>query len=230
VAAGLAQNDIVTKIAGKPVGSHDGLREAISGSKPGDQVEVEYIHRGEAKTATLALGKAPAHQDQIAGGDVRPLDRLMQDGMPQDQARRIREAIEQNMRMFEDDQGNELMDPGLAIGRGMRQRMQQMLKGMEMQIPDLEEEEPGINIGGSSSSSIRMLDDNGSVEIKSKDGDKQVRVFGKDGKVQWEGPYNTDADKEAVPDDVRERIDRLNIDMDFKGNGIRLQMGPRDRR
>jgi serine protease Do len=231
VAAGLAQNDIVTKIAGKPVGSHDGLREAISGSKPGDAVEVEYIHRGESKTATLTLSKAPAHQDQIARGGMPPLERLREDGMPQDQARRIREAIEQNMRMFEDDQGTELMDPGLAIGRGMHQRMQQMLQGMEMQIPDLNEApQPGINIGGNSSSSIRMLDDNGSVEIKSKNGDKQVRVFGKDGKVEWEGAYNTDEDKAAVPEDVRERIDRLNIDMDFKGNGIRLQMGPRDRR
>ncbi len=230
VAAGLAQNDIVTKIASRPVGSHEGLREAISGSKPGDEVEVEYIHRGESRTTKLALGKAPTHQGQIAGGDVRPLDRLMLDGMPQDQARRIREAIEQNMRMFEDDQDNELMDPGLAIGRGMHQRMQQMLQGMEMQIPDMNETQPGINIGGSSSSSIRMLDENGSVEIKSKDGDKQVRVFGKDGKVQWEGPYNTDKDKEAVPQDIRERIDSLKIDMDFKGNGIRLQMSPRDGR
>jgi serine protease Do len=229
-AAGLVQNDIVTSIAGKPVGSHEGLREAISGSKPGDEVEVEYIHRGEAKTAKLALGKAPAHLGQIAGGDVRPLDRLMQDGMPQDQARRIREAIEQNLRSFEDDQGNELMDPGLAIGRGMHQRMQQMLQGMERQMQDLDQAEPGINIGGTSSSSIRMLDENGSVEIKAKDGDKQIRVFGKDGKVQWEGPYNTDKDKEAVPQDVRERIDRLNIDMDFKGSGIRLQMTPRDGR
>jgi serine protease Do len=229
VAAGLAQNDIVTKIAGKAVGSHEGLREAISGNKPGDEIELEYIHRGESRTTKVSLGKAPAHQGQIAG-DVRPLDRLMLDGMPQDQARRIREAIEQNMRMFEDDQGNELMDPGLSIGRGMHQRMQQMLQGMEMQIPDLNEAQPGINIGGSSTSSIRMLDDNGSVEIKSQDGDKQVRVFGKDGKIQWEGPYNSDKDKEAVPQDIRERIDRLNIDMDFKGNGIRLQMGPRDGR
>jgi serine protease Do len=230
VVAGLAQNDIVTRVAGKPVGSHEGLREAISGSQPGDEVEVQYIHRGESRTAKLALGKAPVHQGQIAGGDIRPLDRLMLDGMPQDQARRIREAIEQNLRSFEDDQGNELMDPGLAIGRGMHQRMQRMLQGMEMQIPDLDPSDPGINIGGTSTSSIRMLDENGSVEIKSKDGDKHVRVFGKDGKVQWEGPYNTDKDKEAIPDDVRERIDNLKIDMDFKGNGIRLQMGPRDGR
>jgi hypothetical protein len=54
-----------------------------------------------------------------------------------------------------------------------------------------------------------------------------VRVFGKDGQVQWEGPYDTPQDKDAAPPDVRERIERLNIDMDFKGNGLRLRMLPK---
>ncbi len=225
-AAGLAQNDILTKISGKTVGSHEGLREAISGNKPGEEVQIDFIHRGETRTAKLVLGKAPANRDQIAGGDVRPLDRLMLDGMPQDQARRIREAIEQSMRSFEDGEGNELMDPGLAMGRGMHKRMQQMLQGMEMEIPEMDPADPGINIGGSSSSSIRMLDEQGSVEIKAQNEDKQLRVFGKDGTLQWEGPYNTDKDKEAVPRDIRERVERLNIDMDFKGKGIRLRVAP----
>ncbi|MCW1914292.1 PDZ domain-containing protein [Luteolibacter sp. GHJ8] len=66
VAAGLGQKHIVTRIAGKAVGSHDGLREAISGSKPSHAVEVDYIHRGESTTATLTLINAPAHQDLIA--------------------------------------------------------------------------------------------------------------------------------------------------------------------
>ena len=36
--AGLVQNDVITKVGGKPVGSHDGLREAVSAMKPGDEV------------------------------------------------------------------------------------------------------------------------------------------------------------------------------------------------
>jgi len=219
--AGLVQNDILTKVSGKLIGSHEALRDAISGFKPGDEIDLDFIHRGEPKTARLALGKAPALLPEIAG-EVRPLDRLMLDGMPQDQARRIREAIEQNLRSFDGAGDAEVLDPGLIMRNGMHQRMQQMLQGMKVpEIPD----EGGINFS-SGSSTLRMLDQDGSVEIKSQDGAKQVRVFGKDGKVQWEGAYDTDEDKKKVPEDVRERIDRLNLDMDFKGDGIRLRMVP----
>ena len=226
--AGLAQNDIITKVSGKAVGSHDELREAVAGLKPGEEVSIDYIHRGEPKTANAVLGAAPAQPGAVAGAEVKPLDNLMMNGMPPDQMKRIREAIEQNMKAFEGLEGEDL-DAGALMGEGIHQRMKQMLQGIEMpEIPDAGGlEKGGLKLNGSSSSSIRMLDENGSVELKSQDGQKEVRVFGKDGKVQWEGPYDTPQDKAAVPKDIRERIDRLNIDMDFKGNGLRLRMAPR---
>lgn len=224
--AGLFQNDIITKVAGKPVGSHDELRDAITGFKPGEEVAIDFIHRGEAKTEKVALGTAPVDPGAIAGAEVKPLDNLMLNGMPQDQAKRIRDAIEQNLHAFENLDGDEA-DVGALMGKGMRQRMQQMLQGMQApEIPD----EAGINLKGTSTSSIRMLDENGSVELRSQDGSKEVKVYGRDGKVQWQGPYDTPQDKEAVPKDVRERLDRLNIDMDFKGNGLRLRAMPNGNR
>lgn len=223
--AGLAQNDIITKISGKSVGSHEDLRGAVSGMKPGEPVSIEYFHRGETKTIQVVLGAAPAQQPgAIAGAEARPLDKLMMNGMPPDQMKRIREAIEQNMKAFEEVDGNQLGDVGALMGQGMHQRMQQMLQGI--QIPELQEGQEGLNIKGSSSGTIRMMDENGSVELKSNDGKKELRVFGRDGKVQWEGPYNDDKDRQKVPKEYRERIDNLNIDMDFKGNGLRLRMAP----
>jgi hypothetical protein len=72
-----------------------------------------------------------------------------------------------------------------------------------------------------------MLNPDGSgVEVKTQDGGKEVRVLGPGGKVEWEGPYDTPQDKEAAPPEVREKIDGMNIDMDFKGNGLRLHMRP----
>jgi serine protease Do len=226
--AGIAQNDIITKVAGKAVGSHDQLRGAVAGLKPGEEVAIDYIHRGETKNVSVALGATPAQPGAVAGAEVKPLDNLMMNGMPPDQLKRMRDAIEQNMKAFEGLDGKDL-DAGALMGEGIHKRMQQMLQGIQVpEIPDLGDiDKGGLQMNGSSSSSIRMLDENGSVELKSQDGNKQVRVFGKDGKVQWEGPYDSAADKEAVPKDVRERIDRLNIDMDFKGNGLRLRMAPR---
>ena len=228
--AGLAPNDIITKVAGKSIGTHDQLRDSVAGKKPGEEIAIDYIHRGELKTATVALGSAPAQQGAVAGAEVKPLDNLMMNGMPPDQMKRIREAIEQNMKAFEALDAEDL-DAGAVMGRGMHQRMQQMLQAIPAPvIPDEAMNLDDLKMNSTSSSSIRILDENGSVELKSQDGRKEVRVFGKDGKVEWEGPYDTPQDKEAVPKDVRERIDRLNIDTNFKGNGLRLRMAPRGAR
>jgi membrane-associated protease RseP (regulator of RpoE activity) len=220
--AGLTQNDVITKVAGKSVGSHDGLRDAVSTNKPGDEIDIDYIHQGEAKTVKIALAGAPAQPGAIAGGELKPLERLMLDGMPQDQARRIQDAIQQNLRAFEEFEKDGEAMPEQMLGDAMRKRVEQMMKGMELQGAP----QGGINL--KSSGTIRMLNADGSgVEVMSENGGKQVRVLGKGGKVDWEGPYDTPQDKEAVPKEFRDRIENLNIDMDFKGQGLRLRMAPR---
>lgn len=228
--AGLADKDVITRVGGKQVGSHEQLREAVAALKPGDQLDLDFIHRGEARTGRVTLGSAPA-EPRIPGGRINgagglaELDDLMLDGMPHDQAKRIREAIEQNLKAFGGAEDAGKMEE--MLGQQFQQQMQRMFQGLE--LPEVleapQEEQGGIHL--KSSSSIRMMDDQGSVELKSQDGGKTVRVFGKDGQVQWEGPYDTPQDKDAAPPEVRERIDRLNIDMDFKGNGLRLRMLPK---
>lgn len=221
--AGLEVNDVVTKVGGKAVGNHEQLREAVAGHQPGDELDVDYIHRGEAKTARIALGSAPAEPEggiAMAG----PLDQLMLDGMPQDQAKRIREAIEQNLKAFEGLDGEGAVNPEQLLGGEVQKRLQQMLEGMampgELKLPDM-----NGHFQMKGTSAIRMLNPDGSgVELKTHDGGKEVRVLGPGGKVEWEGPYDTPQDKEAAPPEVREKIDRMNIDMDFKGNGLRLHM------
>lgn len=39
--AGLAGNDVITRVGGKPVGSHEQLREAVAALKPGDEVDLD---------------------------------------------------------------------------------------------------------------------------------------------------------------------------------------------
>lgn len=222
--AGLTQNDVITKVNGKTVGSQEGLAQVVSSMKPGDEVDVDYIHQGEEKTAKIALANAPAQSRAIAGNEMKPLERLMLDGMPQDQAQRIQDAIQQNLRAFEEDNEEDAL-PGQMFGNAMRKRMEQMMQGME-ELQEAPQGQGGIKM--KSSGTIRMLNADGSgVEIMSENGGKQVRVLGRDGKVEWEGPYDTPQDREAVPKDVRDRIDNLNIDMDFKGPGIRMHMAPR---
>jgi serine protease Do len=63
------------------------------------------------------------------------------------------------------------------------------------------------------------------VEVKAKDGAKEVTVRDQLGNVTWTGPWDTAQDKAAAPAGIRQRVDTLNIDSSFKGAGLRLQMG-----
>jgi hypothetical protein len=158
--------------------------------------------------------------------------------LPEEQARRVREAIEQNLRAFEGaDPGGMRRDLEQQIPEAMRQlekRMEFMFRGLgDMEIPgDLgggDDNGPGFRLQAQSSATMRMADAEGSVELQSKDGGKQIRVRDKEGNIQWEGPWDTDQDKAAAPDDIRARIDRLNFGMieDGPGGGLKLKIMPK---
>jgi hypothetical protein len=42
--------------------------------------------------------------------------------------------------------------------------------------------------------------------------------------VVWQGPWNSDKDKEAVPQDIRKRIDRVNVGS-ANGKGFTFRFG-----
>ena len=214
-AAGLEVNDLLVEVNGEKVGSRDQVRGLVEKHEVGDEVELGIIHDGERKKVAVTLGAAPqampgfqAPAPGIAGGEQ--LDGFLE-GIPEKHADAIRQALEQNLKQFEELE----VDPAQPDG-GMRQmmkRMQRQMGGMQLKLDGFDAE-----------STIRLLDDEGSIEMKQSNGNKEARVFGKDGKLLWEGPYDTEADKAAVPDDIRERIERLNFDIG--GNGMKLRIDP----
>jgi hypothetical protein len=144
------------------------------------------------------------------------------DGLIEEQAKRVREAIEQNLRAFEDKQG----DGPPRVPEAMKQLERQMQFMFRGGLGD--EDHGGMHLDNSAS--IRMADPEGSVELQTKDGSRQVRVRDHEGNIQWEGPWDTEQDKAAPPDEVRARIERLNLGMieDQEGGGLRLKIQPRN--
>jgi len=222
--AGFTVNDVITKIDETAVGSHADLTKQVSGKKPGDQISIDYIHEGKPGNRKVILGERADRAVAMGGGD-KALDNLLE-AMPEDQVKRIRETIERSLKGADGLQGM-LQQQGQAAAPEMDKAIQEMQKRVEKMLG-------GAGAGAvipkqmnfMSESTIRLLDDKGSVELKSKDGGKEVHVLDKEGKETWSGPWDTEQDKAAAPADVRSRIERLNIDMDFKGNGLRLKMMP----
>ena len=56
--------------------------------------------------------------------------------------------------------------------------------------------------------------------MKTEGEKRTVVVKDREGNVLFEGPYNTDEEKKAVPAEMRERVEKL--DMGDGGNGFRF--------
>jgi hypothetical protein len=218
--AGLAEHDVITRIGGKPVGSHADLIKEIQSRKTGDEVAIDLVHQGKPVTKSVKLIPRPD------GGGIAMAPEQAQDfmleGMPDDQAKRIRDAIDRQLRAMEGiaPGGEGMPDMGNAMKDAQR-RMQEARKRMEEAM----RQAPGGGLKIQGSATFRMKDNDGSVELRSVDGGKEATVRDHNDKEVWSGPWETEQDKAAAPPEVRERIEKLNIDQNFKGKGLRLNFG-----
>lgn len=235
--AGIAANDVIVRIAGEAVGSAADLSREIASRKPDDKVAIDLIRKGKASNVEVTLTRKP---EAVAGLQEAPLDQLNLDGIPKDLADRIRGAVEGqlgdlgqlgqlgqlqlelNGAIPGDPAAPKQMDEAI---REMQDRMRKAMEGLqdpEAPAPDAAKGRVEIRQGAT----FRLMDAEGSVEIKSNDGTKEVTVRDKEQNVTWSGPWDTEQDKAAAPADIRRRVERLNFNPGFNGKGIELKIGP----
>ncbi len=219
--SGVVVNDVITKVAGQPVGSSLDVSHQISGHKPGEKVSLDLIHKGKPTSLDVTLGVRPA---EIAAAGPQPLDPLNLDGFPKELADRVRDAIAGNIGRLDLQLGGDEAQVDQRVEQALRDVKKRMQGAMQQNglIP------PAVDAGGKfqiqGGATVRMNDQEGSVEVKSTDGAKEVTIRDRLGKVIWSGPWDTAQDKAAAPADARQRVESLNIDSNFNGNGLRLQM------
>lgn len=212
--AGITVHDVITRIGGEMVGSPQELTQRVAAHKPGDSVKLAVIHKGKATELDLVLGTRP---EQLTMLQPDALDELNLDGIPQHLADRVRRMIEGNL-------GDLKIAPGQGI-HGAAPEMEEALQQMAQRFNDAlgADVAPGIQQGGINihqGATLRLMDDQGSIEMKSNEDSKEITVRDKDNNIIWSGPWDTDQDMAAAPADVRQRVQRLNID--DAGDGIRL--------
>ncbi|MCU0795331.1 MAG: PDZ domain-containing protein [Akkermansiaceae bacterium] len=216
--AGLRANDVLVSIDGKPVGSVEAVREITETRKVGDKVKAGIIQDGERREIEVTLEAMPEMPGGAQGGGgvagALELPEGMLDQLPERHADALRQALEDNMRELERLE----MDPG---------RQEKMIERLRRQMGN---QGGGLNFNMNFNSTVRLLDEQGSVELRISDKGREASVFDKEGKVIWEGPYETDQDKAAVPDDVRARLEKIDfggiVGPGENGNGMRLRIGP----
>lgn len=213
--AGLNVNDIILSLNGAPIADADAFSEKIRAHKAGDNLELGLIRKGIPDKVQVTLTERPPELN----AHLAPEPFLH--GLPQAQAERLRGMIEQNLHGFGADHLGILPDQNFDNPfRMMRERMN---RAFEAEIPPIIQGEDG-GIHFQQNSTVRLMDNDGSVEIRSSNGDTDVTVRDTSNKVVWQGPWNSEKDKEAAPQDVRQRIDRVNVGS-ANGKGFTFRFG-----
>lgn len=220
--AGIAVHDIITRVGEKAVNWPQDLTEQVQARKPGETVHLDLIQKGKPAGVDVALGNRP---EQLAGMNQQPLDQLNLEGIPKDMADRIRGAIQGNLGGIQLD----IREGAVEIAPQMEEAMREMRKRMEKAMEGLDARiipgDPRIEF--KQDARFVVPDMKGKVEIKTNDGGKEVTVYDRENKIVWTGPWDTEQDKAAAPDDIRQRVEQVPLDTEFKGQGMRFKFGGR---
>ncbi len=209
--AGLKKQSVILKIAGQDIKSMEDVRNVVTSKKNGDTVEIDIITDGEQvkKQVTLTERDAPNTAHAFHSKTRRNLGQL------NDSKELLNRAL-----------AKEFLDkfPELDRERLMRlfkkNEIKLRLQHLEKKLGQLQEMEPQIpkfpqnldnGLKDPFRNSVKMLNQNGSIALESTPGGKIIEIKDKAGKVQFRGPYNNDIDKQNIPEELRARVEYLNI-------------------
>ena len=220
--AGLAPHDVVTSFGGKMIGSQQDVRDVISTHKPRDQVTMQFIHHGKTTEKKVTLGARPAHLKR-ANGKQRLNKRWMFKGLgaqvpPDEQERmqnQMKEHVERLRKQFKENGGGVEDENGAKI---------EAAEGKLNAAPAPKGQVMKFEFKMNSATSVTMSDADGSATLKTRNGKTEVTVKDKQGEIIFEGPYNTPQDKASLPDDIRKRVESLNL----KKTAIHLNVNPKE--
>lgn len=216
--AGLVVNDIILKVDNTFIHSPAQFSKVIRSLEVGAEIGLTSIHEGSEKEYVVTLVERPA---ELASRNQQPLPNLRLNGLSNPQADRIRDMIQQKMDQFGENPS--LAHPGILEDpfSNMREQMNRAFEDIP-DVPQLEQNDGQINF--QRNSTVSMMDSEGSVEIQSHNDQTKVTVRDHAGMIQWSGPWNTSEEKAKAPDDIKERINRVNTSK-TKGFSFRFGSG-----
>ena len=191
--AGIKLYDILLEIDDAVLGKQSRLAALIGSHQAGDEVELTLLRRAQEMKQKVILQGRP---NTFVFLDDEPLDFSA-----------MSEIEELHRRM------SEMTQRGFS-GRGvkmedMRKRLFDMMR--EKRRQNSKNQQEIFSFKGRSSSVIKSSDGLYDIRIETIDGKKKVKVVdSKNGGVIFEGTINTEAEKKAMPESIRQKV--LNLD------------------
>jgi len=200
--AGLQPGDIITSCSGKKVLSQEDLRDAILEYEPASEVVLGVIQKGQLVEMKITLGERMKAAQQVV-----PPVRKAQRVHPFKNNDQLHDIVQRA-------QGRLHPDFLKRVERLQKQMGDDLLGGDLQHLLDGLQQDGGIqnlDLALKSSGSFIFQDDEGTIELKSNDGHQNLLIRDLDGEILFEGPYNTEEQKSALPEDLHQRLDDSGI-------------------
>jgi len=200
--SGIKKHDIIFEIDGEPVQSPDHLSELIRSRRAGTNAELSVIQRGTKKTINVNFVKRPEHlKTEEKFADLKGLNF---DIFPLDADQDVQQQIEK-----------------------FQEQMRKHLKGM-FDLQGLDKLPGRGEIFGSISQTMMFSDDQGTIEIRKNGDSTNIVIKDLNGKITFEGPANTNDEKEKLPQRAKNQLNRLDGSglsfegFNFESQGIKI--------
>lgn len=208
----LKENDVLVKLDDQLLVDSRQLSVLVRGKKPGDEVKLTLIRAGKQHTVTAKLGERvmPRMFGAMHGpnfGEGGPDVRLFRgDGdLAIEHLRELpgiaRDELKDVLRIIGNERGNWFAGPRVHVFNRRHK--------------------DGSTILNMAEGNFAFSDDEGAVEVNANNGDRKLTVKDAKGKVLFEGPINTDEQRQKLPAEVKERLkklDAMSIDFDADEN------------
>ncbi len=209
--AGIKPNDIILKINANDVNDPEAFRVQIRSGKIGDMLKLKAIQKGKPVDLDVTLAERPAEAFADIQNQELPLD-------GEQNVQRLEFKIEGVIDdaldgALGEGEIEERIIPNLLADeqlKNMPEHMKDALKGM-LNGGGIIQLEGGNNPQFNAQSSVQMMDDKGSIELKTMGENKEVTVRDGAKEILWSGPWDTEQDKAAAPNDIRLRIEKLTV-------------------
>lgn len=230
--AGIKRHDVIVKIEGETVRGPDDVVKRISERKNGDKIKLELIRAGKKVEAEAVLTEkaGPPPEPRRLRDALKSIKELEYRFVPRLHVFSTRpeehQAEEIVIQLEEDEDGN---------GKTYRSRSEVHSSGLPNQglshsVAPKGGDVPKPPMPGHSTRVIVVRTEKDVTTVREEDGERFVTVKDLNDKVIFDGKVNSEKDREKLPPEVRERLDRIDRDIRVREKDGLFEKGARELR
>ena len=209
--AGIQQFDILLKLDDQILVNPDQLKYLVHAKNPTERVEMTLLRKGKKRKIAVVLGEIEL-KDNPDQGPVSMNNRFLKPGDRIDPDLFSRSP---DMNRFF-DRHPRIKIPRIFSDSDLFGNIERIDDGALDDNPLYQPEDVQSFSSQSNKSQMLVTDDEGTLEWSEENGQKSLRVTNPVGKILFDGPIDTDEERESLPPSVARRLEKMEQNINLK--------------